>query len=221
MTGGGAPRQAARNAFETQVRLSLPDRPPVTFLSHDLSTSGLFLRTQRPLPKGTRVGLAFQLPGGGRFSCLAEVAWTSASQPGPHGRSGMGLRFTPLSPEELLPLSRCLDTSGDHRGVLILEDDDDLREALATSFWARRLPVTTARWDCAKRALDGSHVLWVLGVDRAGLAAQWLPHRAKARRIALLGYPGAGAEWHPHALYCFNKPVDPDQVARLSLALFR
>jgi len=196
----------------------------VTFLSHDLSATGLFLRTQRPLPKGTRVGLSFQLPDGERFSGLAEVAWTGPDlgcHPAPGGRSGMGLRFTPLRPEELRPLQRCLETFEGPRRVLILEDDAVLREALAASFLARGLPATTARWDAAHHVLDGSHLLWVLGVDRAGLATQWLPHREKARRIALLGYPGAGAEWHPHALYCFNKPVAPDQVARLSLALFR
>lgn len=222
--GRGQPlglRRAAREVFEAQVRLCLPDRPPVTFLSRDLSPGGIFLRSQRPLPEGTRVGLSFQLPARGRFSCLAEVAWRTGPTHALDGRSGMGLRFRPLAPEELSPLTRYLERERGRHGVLILEDAVALREALAASFWTRGLSATTACWDEAPGALATPHALLVLGVDRAGLSAMIPARMPGAQRIALLGYDGGGVEWHPRASFCLNKPVDLEQVVRLSLALVR
>jgi hypothetical protein len=217
----GELRRAARKAFAAQVRLTLPGHEPVTYLSHDLSPGGVFLRALRPLPKGTLVGLAFQLPAMGRFSCLAQVAWTTRDRPSRDGRSGMGLRFAPLDPDELAPVLRFLDADPDRRRVLILEDGPRLREALAASFLAQGLSVAAAGWADAEDALSQPHALLVLGVDRAGLVRGIVDRRPRPRRVALLGYGGGSAEWQPHALFCFNKPVDPEQVARISLALFR
>lgn len=217
----GELRRAPRKVFAAQVRLTLPGHEPITYLSHDLAPGGMFLRALRPLPRGTLVGLAFQLPAQGRFSCLAQVAWTTDERPSQDGRSGMGLRFAPLDPDELAPVMRFLDTDPDRRRVLILEDGPRLREELAASFLSHGMAVAAADWGHAEEALARPHALLVLGVDRAGLVRGIVDRRPRPRRVALVGYGGGSAEWQPHVLFCFNKPVDPEQVTRISLALFR
>lgn len=214
-------RQSPRKPFAAQVRLTLPDREPLTYLSTDLGRGGIFLRSLRPLAPGTRVGVSFHLPNLGRFSCLADVAWTTPSPAGADARTGMGLRFAPLHADDLSPLARYLETDPNRRRVLILEDDLPLREALEEGFSRHGMTVTGARWEDAEVALAYPHGLLVLGADRPGLAAAVVDPRSRVRRVALVGFVGGSAEWHPYSAFCFTKPVDPEQVARLSLALLR
>lgn len=220
--GSAELRRSLRKAFAAQVRITLPEREPVTYLSTDLSPGGMFLRSLRPLPRGTLVGVSFFLPEMGRFSCLAEVAWSTGPRSTANGRSGMGLRFSPLDPDDLAPLVRYLDADPDRRRVLIVEDDPKLRESLEGSFSRQGMKVVGTGWKNASAALADPHALLILGVDRPGLAAGVLvDQQPRPRRVALLGYSGGVIEWHPHTLFCFNKPVDPEQVTRISLALFR
>jgi len=58
-----------------------------------LGAGGLFVQTDRPLPRGTRLVVRFSLPGGSEaFELAARVVF--AQEPGASGSAGMGLEFT-------------------------------------------------------------------------------------------------------------------------------
>jgi uncharacterized protein (TIGR02266 family) len=58
-----------------------------------LGAGGLFVQTDRPLPRGTRLVVRFSLPGGSEaFELTARVVF--AQEPGASGSAGMGLEFT-------------------------------------------------------------------------------------------------------------------------------
>ncbi len=73
---------------------------------------GIFVRTEDPLPQGTRLQLYFagnaEFPGGGAaFELLGEVVWTTRDAE----RSGMGVRFLAVDPADgvrLLELVRTI-----------------------------------------------------------------------------------------------------------------
>lgn len=72
--------------------------------SVNISTGGLFLETDQPLPVGTPMTLEFPLPGHSQpVTCKAQVAWVN--EPDAPRRlslpSGMGMQFLDLSLENL------------------------------------------------------------------------------------------------------------------------
>jgi uncharacterized protein (TIGR02266 family) len=63
-------------------------------VSLNVSTGGLAVRTTSPLEKDTALKVRFRLPGVGKeIDAECSVTWTDP-------RSGMGLRFTKIVPED-------------------------------------------------------------------------------------------------------------------------
>ena len=65
-------------------------------LVHDLSEHGLFLRTQRPPPRGTPLQIEFHDLRGRSVELEASVVWVRTEGEG-HGPAGMGVSFHALS----------------------------------------------------------------------------------------------------------------------------
>jgi len=89
---------------------------PQTVLSDfsvDLSTGGLYLKTNMPLEIDEELMLIFSLPGQekGAVSCSARVAWVNQEENPlkPELPSGMGVQFVNLSPEDLASIAGCLE----------------------------------------------------------------------------------------------------------------
>jgi type IV pilus assembly protein PilZ len=59
-----------------------------------LGAGGLFIETDRPLPKGTTLKLAFEIPGSEvRHEIEGTVAWANRLENGATGSQGMGVAF--------------------------------------------------------------------------------------------------------------------------------
>ena len=82
------------------VQLEIQYRVKETFmvdLTQDISPGGIFIPTNRPLPKNTQVELKFGLPDDERFiTAEGKVVWAHIHQKskGKGGRQGMGVEFT-------------------------------------------------------------------------------------------------------------------------------
>jgi uncharacterized protein (TIGR02266 family) len=88
----------------------------VTFYARvgNLSEGGLFIRTNTPLPTGSRAMLRLNRSGEGEVQVMATVVWASdvlASRP-----AGMGLRFEPLDSVTLERLRRIISLEQKGRG---------------------------------------------------------------------------------------------------------
>jgi uncharacterized protein (TIGR02266 family) len=60
-----------------------------------LGAGGLFVETETPLPPGSRLKLAFQLPGGDfRHEIEGEVVWSRRPADSGAGSVGMGIEFS-------------------------------------------------------------------------------------------------------------------------------
>jgi uncharacterized protein (TIGR02266 family) len=78
----------------------------------DISSCGIFVRTETPLAQGTLLQLCFEAPptlanGDGRFELAGEVVWITADT----DRPGMGVRFLEVSAADqrrLLELVRAI-----------------------------------------------------------------------------------------------------------------
>ncbi len=67
----------------------------------NISELGIFLRSDEPLPIGTRLELSFMGAGGAPLRLDGEVVWVNAVRPlGPNPNPGMGVRFVSYSPEQ-------------------------------------------------------------------------------------------------------------------------
>lgn len=103
-------RKWQRVGHRLQVRVE-----PGTFVANsgDLSRGGIFLVTHRVLPRGTRVRMMLQLPGGWA-EAEGEVCWA-----GPYGdgqQRGIGIRFTWMSPKAAAYIGR---QSAPNRSMLL------------------------------------------------------------------------------------------------------
>jgi uncharacterized protein (TIGR02266 family) len=66
-------------------------------LGLNISISGMFLRADEPLAKGTPLTLQFTLPGQDEIVVKADVVRVQAPSPSPAVISGMGVRFIDLT----------------------------------------------------------------------------------------------------------------------------
>ncbi|MFI5299891.1 MAG: TIGR02266 family protein, partial [Polyangiales bacterium] len=66
----------------------------------NVSSLGLFVRTDEPLDVGTRVRLCFAPRGIAPFQLDGIVAWVNAQPPEKSPNPGMGVRFTGLAPAD-------------------------------------------------------------------------------------------------------------------------
>jgi type IV pilus assembly protein PilZ len=101
----------------------------------DISAMGIFVRTETPEPKGTRINMRFRVAGGELMEVEGEVIWINPPVPeDEEGRNpGMGVEFTNLSAaqrEEMLRLVRTFAYLNDEKpsedGALIDEDTSKL-----------------------------------------------------------------------------------------------
>ncbi len=86
----------------------------------NVSSLGLFVRTEYPLPVGTRVRLSFAPEGFRPFDLWGEVAWLNPHRPGgSNPNPGMGVRFLDLhldDRERLVAAVRTIAYVRDARG---------------------------------------------------------------------------------------------------------
>lgn len=103
-----------RREPRTQRTLNLSFKERTTFIkaySSNVSSGGLFVRTRKPLPKGTRFLLKLQLPEISEpLQIQSEVAWTRTGEEGAAGAPpGMGLKFLEMPPKERNVLNAYLE----------------------------------------------------------------------------------------------------------------
>jgi uncharacterized protein (TIGR02266 family) len=89
----GADRRTARRvSLVTQMR-TIVDEETLVGYTRDVSTGGIFVENEQPLPKGTEVNLRFKLGADSPIlGARATVAYLLPDE-------GMGLRFLDLAPE--------------------------------------------------------------------------------------------------------------------------
>lgn len=90
-------RRDERVVVEVDVGL-LSDSNFYTGLAEDVSTGGVFVSTEKPLPPGTNVTLFFVLAAGRTLKAEGSVRWLRAPETGM--TPGMGVAFTRLGDEE-------------------------------------------------------------------------------------------------------------------------
>jgi len=103
-----------RQHQRVDVDWSVDYRASDTFLFayiSDISAMGIFVRTPRPEPPGTRLNLRFSPPGSPLLELEAEVIWINPprDEEEPGRQAGMGLKFVDLSPgqrDQILRLVR-------------------------------------------------------------------------------------------------------------------
>lgn len=120
-----APAASRRAEERLDVSWSVDCASEETFLYAyitNVSSLGLFVRTEHPLPVGTRVHLTFAPDGCGPFELLGEVAWINPHIPGGQNPNpGMGVRFVDLNLDDRERLVDAIHTIAYVRG-----DDDQI-----------------------------------------------------------------------------------------------
>ncbi len=76
-----------------------------TGFSKNISTKGIFITTEHPLPIEGRVHLFFELPGGHPVAVIAEVRWRRPSG-GIAQEAGVGLEFVNLDHDSEILIER-------------------------------------------------------------------------------------------------------------------
>ena len=76
----------------------------------NVSRGGAFVVTKEPIPRGRRLLLEFEIPGGREVQTMATVVWSSGLAPGTPagepGERGIGVEFLGGSRDQLLELER-------------------------------------------------------------------------------------------------------------------
>ena len=107
--------QGACQRLKSEMRVYYGPSPQTVLsdFSVDLSTGGLYLKTDIPLGIGDDLMLTFSLPGQEKksVSCGARVAWVNqeVNPLKPELPSGVGVQFIDLAPEDLASIASCLD----------------------------------------------------------------------------------------------------------------
>lgn len=98
-------RSRSRVHFETKITVEAGGESHVYQRTHDLSMNGVFVKTVKPLPLGTRGRFALTLSAGMRQEIIKGVCEVARVVPLDDGLSesehgpGMGLKFIELEPE--------------------------------------------------------------------------------------------------------------------------
>ena len=106
----------AGGRLRAEVRVYYGPKPQKLLdnFSVDMSTGGLYIQTEHPLPVGEELTLRFSLPNDQKtISCKAQVAWhNDPDKPKkPNMPAGMGVQFTDLSLDDLHSIRRFLEHS--------------------------------------------------------------------------------------------------------------
>lgn len=91
-------RQYQRERIEIQVNI-WNDVLNMTGVVFDLSGGGMSVLTPKMLPNQSDVKIAFEVPAGGKVSCMAKVVWSSDSK-------RAGLKFSDLDEESRRTVSQ-------------------------------------------------------------------------------------------------------------------
>jgi len=90
-------RGQGRVPLQLQVQYRVKEKYLVD-LGQDISPGGIFIRTENPLPKGTRVELSFShiesSPSDPHITAEGKVVWSKNKKASPKDRYGMGIEFT-------------------------------------------------------------------------------------------------------------------------------
>jgi hypothetical protein len=120
-----AERRGRRLPIELEVHVRpLPEGREQLLLSHDWSTSGVFVRTQHPMERGVAVELAVAMPrihGFARFRGLVARSVTLLEE-GEHHPPGMGIHFRELPVVLRDHLRRLAAARGDPHGHELPEE---------------------------------------------------------------------------------------------------
>lgn len=115
-----APAASRRAEERLEVRWAVDCASAETFLYAyitNVSSLGLFVRTEHPLPVGTRMQLTFAPEGCGPFELRGEVAWINPRREnGTNPNPGMGVRFLDLALEDRERLVDAIHTIAYVRG---------------------------------------------------------------------------------------------------------
>ena len=108
-TARGSDRRTSRRV-EVEAEVGAHSRSHfLTGTSSDLSSGGLFIATEKPLPMGAEITVGLVLPDGHRILADAVVAWVR----GPHaGVEGMGVRFIGVAPADAAAIARWTRSEG-------------------------------------------------------------------------------------------------------------
>lgn len=98
-------RKHARRKLVLPVAFQVGDGPTIEAESQDVSLSGMFIRTDQPLPYGTTLQIFLPLPGMvERARIVATVRWSNAS--------GMGVQLGAMGARDTHALTALLYGSG-------------------------------------------------------------------------------------------------------------
>jgi CheY-like chemotaxis protein len=126
-------RQDVRHPILLEV--NWPEVASAPDCTEDLSTSGLFVRTERRFPIGTPVPVELSFPG--LLDALRIPATVvRAQEPSGARRGGLGMRFAQRGPEPLRALIRAAEAGGPRRRYRILLVEDS---ALVATMYAEAL----------------------------------------------------------------------------------
>ena len=100
--------------IKAQIRVYYGPAPQklLSEFSVDLSTGGLYVKTDYPLPTGESLTLRFTLPDQHRMvTCKARVAWVNPKKDPrkPELPPGMGIQFVELALEDMKSIRRFLE----------------------------------------------------------------------------------------------------------------
>jgi len=96
-------RRHRRVKLATQVTCEAIGREDI-MLTRDVSTGGMFVTAQRPLPVGSAVALSFHLGNGTSISCTGKVVYSQQGM-------GMGIEFVGLPDDCTAALQKFVDAS--------------------------------------------------------------------------------------------------------------
>jgi|SRR4051794_22780636 type IV pilus assembly protein PilZ len=87
--------------FETSISVDYASGETFLFASlQNISTMGIFIRTNEPMAIGTRLRLRFHVDEGDALVLDGEVTWINPYKPrGENLNPGMGVRFIELTPD--------------------------------------------------------------------------------------------------------------------------
>ncbi len=112
-TGTGIPKRAhPRVDFFNPVKVVVPDEnTAVDVFAGNVSKGGMFLRSNRPLPKGKKVSLEFETKQGKVQVAEGEVVWNKEFEPISidGAPAGMGVQFKAMSDDSRLKIEAFID----------------------------------------------------------------------------------------------------------------
>jgi len=104
-------RQQMRIAKRVLVHYGPDSKQLNSHFTVNLSAGGMFLATDELYPIGTPLALRVQIPGQKILDCQGQVAWLNhpRTEKKPHLPTGMGIRFNPLTDQNLTQVKKFLN----------------------------------------------------------------------------------------------------------------